>query len=162
MPEGEKDGGLVVMVGDNLPSPGRNRVNWLAKYWGGGAVQWPPWHLQFRHHCLLSSFHKLRKYFEISRYLIFSLSLELHTLLQLLAKMSHNYRLLSLVYAIDNNSFLRNSWDHFQNIFLRTRTAAWYKKSNFGRSLMHSNYTQSSVPVAFKTWCEHQWWAYLR
>ena len=98
------------MVGDNLPSPGRNRVNWLAKYWGGG--QWHPWHPRYRHHCLLSSFHKLRKYFEISRYLIFSLSLELHTLLQLLAKMSHNYRLLSLVYAIDNNSFLRNSWYH--------------------------------------------------
>ena len=32
-------GGPVVIGGDNLPSPGSNRVNWSAKYWGG---QWPP------------------------------------------------------------------------------------------------------------------------
>ena len=47
MPEGEKYwGGPVVIGGDNLPSPGLNRVNWPAKYWGG---QWPPW---FRYHCI--------------------------------------------------------------------------------------------------------------
>ena len=53
MPEGEKFGrGAVVIGGHNLPSPGWNRGNWSAKYWGG---QWPPWppcpFPRFRHHC---------------------------------------------------------------------------------------------------------------
>ena len=32
MPEGEKHWGAVLIGGDNLPSPGSNRVNWSAKY----------------------------------------------------------------------------------------------------------------------------------
>ena len=36
------------MGGDNLPSPGWNRVSWSAEYWGGGpGIPCPP---PFRHH----------------------------------------------------------------------------------------------------------------
>ena len=38
----KKFGGPVVISGDNLPSPGWNRVNWSAKYWGPGDPLAPP------------------------------------------------------------------------------------------------------------------------
>ena len=41
--------GAAVIGGDNLPSPGWNRVIWSDKYWGG---QWLPWPPRFRHHCI--------------------------------------------------------------------------------------------------------------
>ena len=34
--------------GHNLPTPGWNRVNWSAKYWGGPVAPPAP---QYRHHC---------------------------------------------------------------------------------------------------------------
>ena len=37
----KKLGVPVVIGGDNLPSPGWNRVNWSAKNWRES--QWPPW-----------------------------------------------------------------------------------------------------------------------
>ena len=37
-----KSGGLVVLGGDNVPPPGRDRINWSAKNWGGKAPQPPP------------------------------------------------------------------------------------------------------------------------
>ena len=40
---------------------GWNRVNWSAKYWGG---QWPPWPPQFRHHCKVKKFLRLRNLYK--------------------------------------------------------------------------------------------------
>ena len=37
-----KSGGLVVLGGDNVPPPGRDRVNWSAKNWGAKAPPAPP------------------------------------------------------------------------------------------------------------------------
>ena len=39
----------VAISGDNLLSPGWNRVKRSAKHWGG---QWPSWPPRFRHHCI--------------------------------------------------------------------------------------------------------------
>ena len=46
----KKFGGPVIKwFGDNLPSPGLNRVNWSAIYWGGGNAM-APLASRFRHH----------------------------------------------------------------------------------------------------------------